>query len=691
MADEAMAPRPAARANWTKLFSAFKVALDLKKLLLAAAGIVATWLGWWLLALVFYTDRVPEWRDYAVTGGGDEQRIAWDQFKQARARWNLLHEMAGPIPSSTAEAKKVDSADIAQTLEDYEALERIRQARTEVKLHADENTISLGEKKLHISKDEFAALTKRLQGRKVMLQDVAIVDEAAGQIMVAGVPVKVDNLKIIEGVLIDPKGLDQPRAVALHDALAVGAYKPVGKLRSCPWDEDRGPNQYLLAEGLLRKDAEGHRSVPWKSGQVFNWLLSDQLPVLIEPLMKFLAPIGYFFNSAADGFRNRLYLILVILWIVAVWAFFGGAICRIAAVQIARNEKISLREAINFSRDKFLNLFTAPIFPLVFLGILTVFLIIFGLLIGFTVFFGDILLTPILFPIVLIFGLIMAVVVVGLIGWPLMNPTIAVEASDNFDALSRSYSYVYQSIWHYLWYWAVAIIYGAALIFFIGFMGSLVVYMGKWGLSQAPGLRSTDPARDRDPAYLFHYAPKSFGWRDLLIKDHPRAVPREGVSSGGNPVVRYDFSSDYKNNLKWYNRVGAGFVALWLGLFFLLIVGFGYSYFWTASTLIYFLVRKYVDDTEVDEVYYEEGEIEAPPGSLTTPAAATAGATAASGAGKPNTVSLNVVEPSLSAPPPAAAPPPAPPPPPASGAPPAAPVGETPPSGPPPENPPPVM
>src|SRR5437868_4745070 len=36
---------------WTELFRTFQVALDPKKLLLAAAGIVAMYAGWWVLAV----------------------------------------------------------------------------------------------------------------------------------------------------------------------------------------------------------------------------------------------------------------------------------------------------------------------------------------------------------------------------------------------------------------------------------------------------------------------------------------------------------------------------------------------------------------------------------------------------------------------------------------------------------------
>jgi hypothetical protein len=49
-------------------------------------------------------------------------------------------------------------------------------------------------------------------------------------------------------------------------------------------------------------------------------------------------------------------------------------------------------------------------------------------------------------------------------------------------------------------------------------------------------------------------------------------------------------------------------VAFWVGVFFLLVLGFGYSFFWTASTMIYLLMRRRVDDMDTDEVYLEDME-----------------------------------------------------------------------------------
>ena len=91
------------------------------------------------------------------------------------------------------------------------------------------------------------------------------------------------------------------------------------------------------------------------------------------------------------------------------------------------------------------------------------------------------------------------------------------------------------------------------------------------------------------------YAPTSFGWRDLLL-------------AGGNEVVTASGAPVHPDDWSWYNKAGAVMVAFWLYLVFLMVVGFGYSYFWSASTIIYLLMRRKVDDTEMDEVYVEEDE-----------------------------------------------------------------------------------
>ena len=64
------------------------------------------------------------------------------------------------------------------------------------------------------------------------------------------------------------------------------------------------------------------------------------------------------------------------------------------------------------------------------------------------------------------------------------------------------------------------------------------------------------------------------------------------------------------------------------------MLGFSYSYFWTACTLIYFMMRKLVEDVDFDEVHLEDEDVPHPAPMPVPPAAAT----------KPHTIPLNVVE-----------------------------------------------
>jgi hypothetical protein len=235
----------------------------------------------------------------------------------------------------------------------------------------------------------------------------------------------------------------------------------------------------------------------------------------------------------------------------------------------------------------------------------------------------------------------MAVVLVGLVGWPLMSATVSAEGTDAWEAVSRSYSYVYQAPWHFIWYSFVALVYGAIIVFFVGFMGSLSVYLAKWGVGQTPFVESAN----RDPSYLFVWAPKSFGWRELLLQGAQVKVTEEVQTKDGktetitrektlivnrplkdkDTEISYD---DYLKEFRWYNYIGAAFGLIWMLLVFLLVLGFGYSYFWTAGSIIYLLMRKKVDDAELDEVYLEEEEQEPlyrepPPSGAPAPAEGT--------------------------------------------------------------------
>jgi hypothetical protein len=460
--------------GWTELFRTFQVALDPKKLLLAAAGILVMWFGWWLLSVSFFYSRSePRRSDY------DAARYVKDQ--------NLPEE----------ERRQRGDQEYATDLEKYKFLYR----------------------------------------------------------------------------LAGPAKPDAPED-----------WKRVpGRFRVAPWDEYRGPNPFMLATGQLGR--------PWTAGQFFDWFTTQEMRVLVEPLVKFLRPVVLLLDPRAGGW-NRIYLLCIVFWTLATWAFFGGAITRLAAVQLAGKDRPGLVETLRFVAARYLSYLSAPLVPLVFVALIVLLTILYGL-IHLIPFVGD-MADSVAWPFLMLLGFGQAVLLIGLVGYPLMYATVSAEGSDTFDALSRSYNYVFQSPWNYIWYSFVAVVYGAALVFFVGFMGSLVVYLTKWSLSQTPG---TEYFASRHVDNLFVYAPTSFGWRDLLVTSEP-AEP-----------------------LAWYNQISAFMVSLWVTLIFLLVIGFNYSYYFTAFTMIYLLMRRKVDDTELDEVYLEEDEAEEP---LLPPAPATA-------------------------------------------------------------------
>src|SRR5947199_10714168 len=77
---------------WTELFRGFQVALDPKKLLLAAAGLLVMAFGWWLLALIFFHSPLGDKPDW----GGGNYGTNWTKFREDRDKWSLLYMAAGP-------------------------------------------------------------------------------------------------------------------------------------------------------------------------------------------------------------------------------------------------------------------------------------------------------------------------------------------------------------------------------------------------------------------------------------------------------------------------------------------------------------------------------------------------------------------------------------------------------------------
>ncbi len=242
-----------------------------------------------------------------------------------------------------------------------------------------------------------------------------------------------------------------------------------------------------------------------------------------------------------------------LFWTLGVWSLFGGAIVRMAAVEFAQDERVGALTALRFSLRKFWSLFTAPLLPASVVLFFTALCFLGGLL-GRIPGAGEIVL-GVLYFVALIFGLLMALILMGLAaGWPLMYAAIGAEDSDAFDAMSRAYAYVFDRPWHYAWLVLLSLLYGSIVIFFVAVVAGLTVDMAGWtvGLGVGENAGSIATALGGESA------------DDALLGE----------------LTQY-----------WMNGVH------------LLLLGFVHSYFWSVSTVIYFLMRHRDDATSLTEVH----------------------------------------------------------------------------------------
>src|SRR5437016_5166859 len=95
---------------WTHLFRGFWIAIDLKKLFLAAVGLLVMSVGWWLLASIFYGPRkAPDWSSGSYESTKENEAEVWAKFKEDRREWNFFLRAAGPTPEWE------DANDLAQS------------------------------------------------------------------------------------------------------------------------------------------------------------------------------------------------------------------------------------------------------------------------------------------------------------------------------------------------------------------------------------------------------------------------------------------------------------------------------------------------------------------------------------------------------------------------------------------------
>ena len=269
-------------------------------------------------------------------------------------------------------------------------------------------------------------------------------------------------------------------------------------------------------------------------------------------------------TAEVSGWNAAALFIWHIVLVLAVWSFFGGAISRIAVVELGRHERVTFGEAIDFGKQKFISGFMAPVFIVISMCVMALPVLGITALARFE--FG-VAIAGLLWILVIVFGISITVLMFGLLfGWPLMNPAImAEEAGDMFEAVSRSMAYTYQAPLKYLLYTVACI--------GIGMLGYVVV-INFTNVAESVIINVSGITAGETGAATLEAAAKSHSQDDI-----------------SGPVA---FGSGVISSLHDAGRTMA--------------VGFLFTFFVSAAAGIYLLLRRAVDQTPLDDVYVVDEE-----------------------------------------------------------------------------------
>ncbi len=294
---------------------------------------------------------------------------------------------------------------------------------------------------------------------------------------------------------------------------------------------------------------------------------------------------------------HTLYSIVFFTIAFVVLSLAGLAICRSAALQFARAEKPRLTQTVRFGRRRLLSLLGAELAPAALIAAFGLPTILLGLL-GNVPMAGPVL-TGLFLPLSLLVACAVAIVLIGMIGGAsLMPPAIAYEDADGFDAVVRSFL-IFSEPWRMGFYTIAAALYGAVCYLFVRLFSFLLLwttyrFLEIGFLKQNASLHAIWP----EPTFASFLGPGA-------------ALPDA-----------------------WYLWLAALLIRLWVLVVIGITASFVLSFYFSASTIIYALLRQRADGIAWEEISTSSDEAVIEPSSSETEsgAAAPAPTTAMNGA-----------------------------------------------------------
>lgn len=333
-------------------------------------------------------------------------------------------------------------------------------------------------------------------------------------------------------------------------------------------------------------------------------------------------PFQLLFNGHWRGWEF-CYFLLGGVWSVLVWSFVGIGIARVCLLRLTRNEHFGLDDAFEFAISKWLTAAGAVGIPLAAIAVLCLPTFLLGLFMGFDL---GVVLVGFLWFVVLAIAIAMAVLLLGLMfGWPLMVASVAAESQNSFDAMTRSYAYTFQRPLHYVFYMLIAILFGGFCWIVVAAMTNGVVGLAFWSTSWGTGVYGADRIE-----VIKGFAPDSPFLEGTEIIPATQTVPQvtqpmiqpmiqpatqPAIGQGAETAEVLPVIETNPAEVSGSMATGRSLIGLWNVFIKTLAAAFIYGLFWCQASAIYLLLRKDVDETEMDEIFVadEKRTYELPP------------------------------------------------------------------------------
>ena len=327
----------------------------------------------------------------------------------------------------------------------------------------------------------------------------------------------------------------------------------------------------MVLHRMLASAFSGTRTVPAevagdqpnasRSTALATWFssvdVSDRPIHCVEVYARFAEP-GRRLFLVGHTWKSFLYYIVGGVLSVLIWAFAGLPIARSTVVRVAQSSASPSKASLNFGRTKGFDVFGAIALPMVGIAMMAIPIVALGFLMRLDV---GVFIAGLLWILVAIVSCFMAILAVGLFaGWPLMWGAVAADDADSFDAISRSYAYALQRPLNYIGYLLISVALGT------------VGYLAAWGGSEMA-------------VQLCYWCAQLGAGPERMsqIIDVVNSTASEATQSSMITVAAQIIHA--VNTLVRY-----------------LASAYSFSFFFSAMTAIYMLLRRDTDETEIDQI-----------------------------------------------------------------------------------------